>query len=108
MTSEQCDNCKREPVPFKAVDFDGIERQYYFHIVRNDEDPDEGISLMSNGAFAFRVLDDKEHPVSDEYQYFCLDCFDAMFGVSEEDEEEDEEDEDEPDFTPAGDEETLP
>ena len=88
MKSELCDNCKREPVPFQAGDYEGIERTYYYHIVRNDEDPDEGVALMSDGTFAFRVHDLKEHPVSDEYQYFCGDCFDAMFGVSDEEEED--------------------
>ena len=88
MKSEHCDNCKREPAEFKAGDYDGVERTYYYHIIKNDEDPDQGVALMSDGTFAFRVHDMKEHQVSDEYQYFCIDCFDAMFGVSEEDEDE--------------------
>lgn len=68
-----CDNCKREPTPFKT---DGGETAYWLRVPKEDSDPS---ILTSALEFAFCAIvpenDDKRHPDNDkENYYWCAHC----------------------------------
>jgi len=71
--SSLCDNCKREPQPFKTSDGDTA---YWLRVPKESQDPSILTSALD---FAFCAIvpenDDRRHPIDDEENYYwCADC----------------------------------
>lgn len=68
-----CDNCKREPEPFKTEDG---ETAYWLRVPKENQDPSVLTSALD---FAFVALvtenDDRRHPDNDpDNFYWCVSC----------------------------------
>lgn len=82
--SKLCDNCKREPEPFRIKGCNGSLVGYWFVIQEGDDSP---YVLMSNLEYEILVCSSPNpDPHSKDY-FLCAPCFAAMCG-SEDGEEE--------------------
>lgn len=75
-----CDNCKRDPEPFRADENDANNKlMAYFMVVpkNNQEDPSH---LMSSGEYVFAMTPDPNPPDDPENDFWCINCFFASFG----------------------------
>jgi len=70
--SKFCDNCHREPEGFKIQG--EVEEGYWFRIPKENLDP---AYLMDDLTESFCVGTYFEHPMDDEYVYWCISCLEA-------------------------------